>query len=185
MANARGARQGKLPPIVEKQVEKLSKEIKIPAVVYDITRKPTTEFIRNEKSTTEYMRIARSTTEYIRKTEPTTEFIKKTEPTIKYEEVVEPTTRYEEKVVPTTRYDENVEKTTRYDPVVEKTIKFEVENDKIKLEEVVQTALDSLMKKNRIVVPKPNFEDVRINVFEFIVKCPECGCEHSLGGRKK
>ena len=185
MARGKGARQGKVAPKIEKQVERISEKIKVPIVEYDVTKKDTTEFIRNTKPTTEFIRQAKDTIEYIRKTEPTTQYIKTVEPTIKYEEKVVPTTRYEENVVPTTRYEEHVEPTTRYEEKVEKTTKYDVEHDKLKLEEVVQKALDDLMKKNRLVIPRPKFEDERIKVFELVLKCPHCEKEFSLGGRKK
>lgn len=185
MSRARGARQGKVAPEIEKQVAKLSEKIHVAVVEYDVTKKPTTEFIRNTQDTTEFIRKTKPTTEFIKNEEPTTKYIKTEEPTTKYIKKEEPTTKYIEKTEETTRFVEKVLPTTRYDVKVEPTTKYDVKHEPLELEKIVKKALDDLIEKNRVVLKRAKYEDEIIKVFELEFTCPHCNEKFSLGGRKK
>jgi len=181
----RGKRQGSISPDVEKQVERIKEKLKIPITVYDITRKQTTEFIRETKPTVEYIKETKKTVEFDVENRPTTQFIRRTEPTTEFIKEEKTTVEFVKETQPTTEFITQKKDTIEFIPKKMDTIQFVPKKEEYSVEEVIQKALDQLMKKNQLVVPKAKFTEQTIIVSKFLVKCPDCGCEHTLGGMKK
>ena len=174
-----------IPKNVQQEVEKVKEKIKVVGVVYDVEHEPTTRYDVEVEPTIKYETVKKPNTfwetvkknciQWITNIKYCDQWITTVKKCIKWETEVKPTVRYEVNVEPTTRYEEKVEPTTRYE------VKLEQQN----VEEMIEKVLKKIADKNAVTVPKPKFVPQTIIVSEFVIKCPECGCEHSIGGMKK
>lgn len=75
-----------IEPVTLRNVKIVTEERKVivPVVEYDVTKKETTEFIRQTKPTIEFIKQTKPTTEFIREKKSTTEFVRRQEKTVEF-----------------------------------------------------------------------------------------------------
>jgi len=181
----RDSSRGKILPEIKRQAEKIKEKIKVAYIDYVRTEKPTIEFIVEKKPTTEFIPKKVTTKEFIAEKVPTTEFIRNEKSTTEFIRKAEPTTEFIRETKPTTEFVANKKDTTEFIKRTEDTIKYLPKIVEYSIEEVVQNALDTLLSKNKLTIPSPNFKEVTVNVFKLECTCPKCEHKFFLGGVKK
>jgi len=164
-------------------IKEVKKEFHIPNVVFDDVHQERlvdvpTEQIRYDTKTekqTLWETIKKSCIQWITKIEYCTKWITDVKHCIKWETETKPTTEFIRNTKDTTEFIRKTKDTFEY---VRKEVPYSVE-------ELVKKALEDLVDKNAVPVPRIKYKDEIIQVFEFQIQCPCCKEKFSLGGRKK